>query len=93
MLGKYDVRLAGTVEAIEEQVDTTWECLHRMLVVCREKKTSVAEDPHRYVKRLRELGVEVRITPYMSLMIKDTGITAPPKSKRKPQQCWYVERV
>lgn len=93
MMGKYDVVVADTVENQEQQVDTTWECLRMMLVIRKEKKTSVAKDPHKYVGRLREFGVEVKITPYMSLMIKDTDITAPPKSKRKPQKCWYVERV
>lgn len=76
-----------------EKADSTWDCLKMMLVVRKEKKTSVAKDPHKYVGRLKELGVEVKITPYMSLMIKDTDITAPPKDKRKPQKCWYVERV
>lgn len=93
MMGKYDVVVADTVENQEQQIDTTWDCLRMMLVVRKEKKTSVAKDPHKYIGRLRDLGVEVRVTPYMSMMIKDTDITAPPKSKRKPQKCWYVERV
>lgn len=89
--GRFDVVKADSIDT--EQVDTIWDCLKMMLVVRKEKKTSVSKDPHKYVGRLKELGVEVKITPYMSLMIKDTDITAPPKDKRKPQKCWYVERV
>lgn len=87
MFGKF------TVKAIEtEKPDITWECLYMMLVKRRELFTQVYTDPSRYVKKLKKLGVDVRIVPSISAGIGGEGLTAP-RRKTKAQKCWRVERI
>lgn len=87
----YRLEICDELKA-EEVTDPHWDCLYMMLVVRREDKTSIAADPSKYINRLRDCGVEVKVTPYMSMEINETDITAP-KQKRKPKKCWMVERV
>ena len=87
----YRLEISDELKA-EEVTDPHWECLYMMLVVRKEKITSTAKDPHKYVQRLKDLGVEVKITPYTSYPIIESDITNP-KQDRKKQKCWYVERV
>ena len=87
--GKYEVRAVDTDEPKKDQV---WECLCMMLVLKREYFTQVYKDPHKYVPRLRELGVEVKITPSLSYTPAGGGLTAP-RTKRKAEKCWRVERI
>lgn len=87
----YRLEICDELKA-EEVTDPHWECLYMMLVVRKEKKTSTAKDPHKYVQRLKDLGVEVKITPYTSYPIIESDLTNP-KQDRKQQKCWYVERV
>lgn len=87
----YRLEICDELKA-EEVADPHWECLYMMLVVRKEKKTSTAKDPHKYVQRLKDLGVEVKITPYTSYPIIESDLTNP-KQDRKQQKCWYVERV
>jgi len=89
--GIYRLEICDEIN-VEKPVDPHWECLHMMLVVRKEDKTSIPTDPSRYLKRLRDCGVEVKVTPYMSMEINETDITAP-KQKRKAKKCWMVERV
>lgn len=82
-----------TVKPIDrEDPDITWECLDMMLVKRRELFTQVYTDPSRYVKKLKKLGVDVRIVPSISAGIGGEGLTAP-RRKTKAQKCWRVERV
>ena len=87
----YRLEICDELKA-EEVTDPHWECLYMMLVVRKEKMTSTAKDPHKYVQRLKDLGVEVKITPYTSYPIIESDLTNP-KQDRKQQKCWYVERV
>lgn len=87
----YRLEICDDLKA-EEVTDPHWECLYMMLVVRKEKMTSTAKDPHKYVQRLKDLGVEVKITPYTSYPIIESDLTNP-KQDRKQQKCWYVERV
>lgn len=87
----YRLEICDELKA-EEVTDPHWECIYMMLVVRKEKKTSTAKDPHKYVQRLKDLGVEVKITPYTSYPIIESDLTNP-KQDRKQQKCWYVERV
>ena len=87
----YRLEICDELKA-EEVTDPHWECLYMMLVVRKEKRTSTAKDPHKYVQRLKDLGVEVKITPYTSYPIIESDLTNP-KQDRKQQKCWYVERV
>lgn len=87
----YRLEICDELKA-EEVTDPHWECLYMMLVVRKEKKTSTAKDPHKYVQRLKDYGVEVKITPYTSYPIIESDLTNP-KQDRKQQKCWYVERV
>ena len=89
LLGIYTVKVK---EFDEEIVDNCWECLYMMLVVRKEKKTTIVKNPEQYVDRLREFGVEVSYYPYWSIDCNDTDITAP-RIKRKKQKCWMVERI
>lgn len=89
--GKYDVEICEDVHR-KPKHDADWETLRMMLVVRKEKLTSTAKDPHKYVDRLRDLGVEVKITPYISYPIIESDLTNP-KQDRKQQRCWYVERL
>ena len=91
MLGKYDVEVCDDVQRKPKR-DINWEVLNMMLVVRKERLTSVTEDPHKYVKRLNDLGVNVKITPYMSYEVIEPTLTKP-RRKRIPKMCWYVERV
>lgn len=91
MLGKYDIEVCDEIERKQSQ-DVDWETLRMMLVVRKEKLTSTAKDPHKYVQRLKDLGVEVKITPYISYPIIESDLTNP-KQDRKKQKCWYVERI
>lgn len=87
----YRLEICDELKA-EEVTDPHWDCLYMMLVVRKEKMTSTAKDPHKYVQRLKDLGVEVKITPYTSYPIIESDLTNP-KQDRKQQKCWYVERV
>lgn len=87
----YRLEICDELKA-EEVIDPHWECLYMMLVVRKEKRTSTAKDPHKYVQRLKDLGVEVKITPYTSYPLIESDLTNP-KQGRKKQKCWYVERV
>lgn len=90
--GIYRLEISDEIPIPQQPVDPHWECLHMMLVVRREDKTSIAADPSKYINRLRDCGVEVKVTPYMSIELNDTDITAP-KQKRMSKKCWMVERV
>ena len=87
----YRLEICDDVE-IKEITDPHWECLHMMLVVRKEDKTTIPVNPSKYIERLRNCGVEVKVTPYMSMEINETDITAP-KQKRKPTKCYMVERM
>lgn len=87
----YRLEICDELKA-EEVTDPHWDCLYMMLVVRKEKMTSTAKDPHKYVQRLKDLGVDVKITPYTSYPIIESDLTNP-KQDRKQQKCWYVERV
>lgn len=87
MFGKF------TVKAIEtEKPDITWECLYMMLVLKRELFTQVYKNPTRYIDRLKDYGVNVKVTPITSYYPGSESLSSN-RRKAKPQMGWRVERV
>ena len=87
MFGKF------TVKAIEtEKPDITWECLYMMLVLKRELFTQVYKNPAKYIDRLKDYGVDVKITPIKSYYPGSESLSSN-RRKAKPQMGWRVERV
>ena len=90
MHGRYIVKATDIIMNPQEKAD--WETLKMMLVNRRECFTQIYTDPKNYIGRLKDLGIEVRVTPSISYGVSGSGLTAP-RRKSKPQKCWRVERV